>query len=45
VRPGERVSAGQPLGEVPEKALGAILHAPFDATVAEVSEQHLILTR
>lgn len=45
VRPGERVRAGQPLGQVPDKALGAILHAPFDATVAEVSDKHLILTR
>jgi Na+-translocating ferredoxin:NAD+ oxidoreductase RnfC subunit len=45
VRAGERVRAGQALGAVPEKSLGAILHAPFDAVVAEVTDQQLILTR
>jgi Na+-translocating ferredoxin:NAD+ oxidoreductase RnfC subunit len=29
----------------PEKSLGAIIHAPFDATVAEVTEKQIILTR
>jgi Na+-translocating ferredoxin:NAD+ oxidoreductase RnfC subunit len=45
VRAGERVRAGQALGEIPEKALSAIIHAPFDASVAEVTEKHIILTR
>jgi Na+-translocating ferredoxin:NAD+ oxidoreductase RnfC subunit len=45
VHAGERVRAGQPLGVVPERALGAILHAPFDAVVAEVTPQHIVLTR
>jgi len=45
VRVGERVRAGQPLGAVPEKALGAILHAPFAAAVTEITDQHIILTR
>lgn len=45
VKVGDRVKAGQPLGEVPANALGAIVHAPVDATVAEVTEQRIILTR
>ena len=45
VRVGDRVRAGQALGEIPAKALGAIIHAPFDATVAEVTSQQIILTR
>lgn len=45
VRPGESVHTGQPLGKIPDKSLGAILHAPFDAKVAEVTDQHIILTR
>ncbi|MEI8038501.1 MAG: 4Fe-4S dicluster domain-containing protein [Verrucomicrobiota bacterium] len=45
VRAGERVRAGQPLGAIPEKTLSAIIHAPFDATVAEVSAYHIVLTR
>jgi len=45
VKAGDRVKAGQPLGEIPAQSLGAILHAPMDATVAEVSEQRIILTR
>jgi len=45
VRVGDRVAAGQPLGQVPEKALGAILHAPCAATVAEVTPTCVILTR
>jgi Na+-translocating ferredoxin:NAD+ oxidoreductase RnfC subunit len=45
VRAGERVAAGQPLGAVPEKALGAPLHAPFAAVVAEVTDQQIVLTR
>jgi Na+-translocating ferredoxin:NAD+ oxidoreductase RnfC subunit len=45
VKAGDRVSAGQPLGTVPDKALGAILHAPFAGTVAEVREDLIIVTR
>ena len=37
VRPGDRVAAGQPLGEIPEGALGAIIHAPFAGIVTEVT--------
>jgi Na+-translocating ferredoxin:NAD+ oxidoreductase RnfC subunit len=45
VKAGDRVKAGQPLGEVPANALGAILHAPLDAAVTEVTEQRILLTR
>jgi Na+-translocating ferredoxin:NAD+ oxidoreductase RnfC subunit len=45
VRKGDRVSAGQMLAEIPAVALGAALHAPCDATVAEVNPQHIILNR
>ena len=45
VQTGERVAAGQPLGQVPDKALGAILHAPFAGTVTEVKEDRIVLTR
>ena len=45
VRRGDRVDAAQPLGELPEKALGAVVHAPFAASVAEVTETHIVLNR
>lgn len=45
VKAGERVVAGQQVGEIPEKALGAPIHAPCDATVESVTDQHLILAR
>jgi Na+-translocating ferredoxin:NAD+ oxidoreductase RnfC subunit len=45
VKAGDRVNAGQPLGEVPDKALGAVLHAPFAGTVTDVNEDRIVLTR
>jgi Na+-translocating ferredoxin:NAD+ oxidoreductase RnfC subunit len=45
VKAGERVRAGQMIGQIPEKALGAPIHAPLDATVEAVNGQHIILTR
>jgi Na+-translocating ferredoxin:NAD+ oxidoreductase RnfC subunit len=45
VRSGETVRAGQALGALPDKALGALIHAPFDARVAEVAAQHIVLNR
>jgi Na+-translocating ferredoxin:NAD+ oxidoreductase RnfC subunit len=45
VRAGDRVKAGQALGEVPSDALGAILHAPVDGTVVEVTDQRIVLAR
>ncbi len=45
VKAGERVRAGQMIGQIPEKALGAPIHASLDATVEAVNAQHIILTR
>ncbi|MCX6902718.1 MAG: 4Fe-4S dicluster domain-containing protein [Verrucomicrobia bacterium] len=45
VKAGDRVRAGQPLGEVPAKALGAVIHAPFAATVTAVTEDRIHLSR
>jgi Na+-translocating ferredoxin:NAD+ oxidoreductase RnfC subunit len=45
VKAGDRVKAGQVLGEIPAGQLGALIHAPFAATVAEATETHLILTK
>lgn len=39
VKPGDRVSAGQMIGQVPEKALGAPIHAPFAGRVVSVSDR------
>jgi Na+-translocating ferredoxin:NAD+ oxidoreductase RnfC subunit len=39
VQPGERVRAGQMVGQVPEQALGAPIHAPFDARVVSVNDR------
>jgi Na+-translocating ferredoxin:NAD+ oxidoreductase RnfC subunit len=44
VEAGARVTAGQPLAAIPADSLGAALHAPADATVSDVTAQHLILT-
>jgi Na+-translocating ferredoxin:NAD+ oxidoreductase RnfC subunit len=40
---GDRVAAGQLLGDVAEKELGAALHAPRAAIVAEVTDQLITL--
>ncbi len=45
VKKGDKVKAGQPLGEIPKESLGAIIHAPFAATVAEVTDSRIVLTR
>jgi Na+-translocating ferredoxin:NAD+ oxidoreductase RnfC subunit len=45
VRAGDRVQAGQPIGEVPANALGAILHAPFAGTITAVTPDCLHLSR
>ena len=42
---GDRVSAGQIIGEPAPNALGAILHAPFSGTVREVNDKHIILEK
>ncbi len=43
VQRGDRVAAGQPLGVVPDKALGAVIHAPLAALVVEITDQHVAL--
>lgn len=45
VRAGDHVTAGQAIGAVPDKALGAIVHAPFAGTVGEVTATHVVLNR
>lgn len=45
VKAGESVSAGQVIGAPPEKALGALLHAPFAARVDSVSDTQIVLSR
>jgi hypothetical protein len=37
------VKAGQQLAGIPASTLAAALHAPCDATVAEVTGRHVIL--
>ncbi len=45
VRAGESVAAGQPLGAVPERTLGAMIHAPFAGTVGEITAVTITLNR
>jgi Na+-translocating ferredoxin:NAD+ oxidoreductase RnfC subunit len=45
VKAGDRVASGQPLGSLPEKALGAIIHAPFAGVVAEVTSDQIVINR
>ena len=45
VKKGDKVAQGQPLGEIPKDALGAILHAPFAGTVTDVAGDRIILNR
>ena len=45
VKAGDKVSTGQKIGEMPDKALGAPLHAPFAGTVESVTEKQIILVR
>jgi Na+-translocating ferredoxin:NAD+ oxidoreductase RnfC subunit len=45
VKAGDRVSAGQIIGEPAPHALGAILHAPMSGTVREVNDRQIILEK
>jgi hypothetical protein len=45
VHAGDRVTAGQVIGEPAPDALGAILHAPADGVVRDISEQRILLER
>ena len=44
VRVGDRVAKGQLIARIPEKALGAALHASIGGRVTEVSDQAIVLT-
>ena len=45
VRAGQRVAAGQLIGEPAANALGANLHAPMSGTVREVTPERIIMDR
>ena len=45
VKKGDKIAVGQPLGEISDKDLGAIIHAPIAGIVAEVTDDLIILTR
>ena len=45
VKSGDRVNAGQIIGEPAPKALGAILHAPMAGIVREVNSEQIILEK
>lgn len=45
VREGERVAAGQLIGEIPEGSLGARIHASIDGTVTAVTPQAVTIRR
>ena len=45
VKAGDRVTAGQQITEIAEKALGARIHAPVAGVVTEVTAQHIIIER
>jgi Na+-translocating ferredoxin:NAD+ oxidoreductase RnfC subunit len=43
VSAGQKISAGQVLTELPEKKLGAVIHAPVAGTIASVTEREIVL--
>jgi Na+-translocating ferredoxin:NAD+ oxidoreductase RnfC subunit len=45
VKSGDRVSAGQIIGEPAPKALGAILHAPMAGVIRDVTNEQIILEK
>ena len=45
VKVGDRVKAGQPIGEIPEGSLGARIHASIDGTVSEVTPAAVTICR
>ena len=44
VKPGERVRAGQKIGEAPA-GLGAAVHSSIDGTVVSVSSAEVVISR
>ncbi len=45
VKPGDRVTAGQKIGAVPEKKLGAVLHASISGRIADVTAEAITIAR
>jgi len=45
VKAGDAVAAAQKIGEVPEGALGAPVHAPFAGRVETITDKHIVITR
>jgi Na+-translocating ferredoxin:NAD+ oxidoreductase RnfC subunit len=45
VKKGDEVKAGQQLGEISDKELGAIIHAPIAGTITDVTDNLIVLTR
>ncbi|MDI1249467.1 MAG: 4Fe-4S dicluster domain-containing protein [Lacunisphaera sp.] len=45
VRAGDKVTAGQAIGAIPDKALGAMIHAPFAGTIESVTATQVVLNR
>jgi Na+-translocating ferredoxin:NAD+ oxidoreductase RnfC subunit len=45
VKAGDRVQAGQVIGEPAANALGAVLHAPLEGVVREINDQQIVLER
>ena len=43
VVPGQKVSEGELLGQVPEHSLGAPIHAGIDGTISQVTEQFIVI--
>lgn len=44
VQPGGRVTQGQLIGAIPQKALGASIHASIDGTAAQVTESEIVIS-
>ena len=45
VQPGEQVTEGRLIAAIPEKALGANLHASIDGTVTEVTDTKIVISQ
>ena len=45
VKAGETVSVGQMIGQIPEKALGAPIHASISGQVTEVTDKYIAIRR
>lgn len=45
VKTGDKVSVGMPIAKTDENALGAVIHASIDGTVAEITGSHIVIVR